>query len=77
MIAVLVFGVAALGVTVGVLIGFAVGTSRTREALRVARYREAIALAADLVETPDALDLRDRAQRVLAAHRAAHPEQEF
>ncbi|MBG0567699.1 hypothetical protein [Actinoplanes aureus] len=77
MIAVLVFGVAALGVAAGVLIGFSIGTARTREALRAARYRDAIALAADLVETPDALDLRDRAQRILAAHRAAHTEQEF
>jgi hypothetical protein len=76
-IAVLVFGVAALGLTVGVLIGFAIGRSRTREALRLARYREAVALLADLVNTPDSLDLRDRAQRVLAAHRADHPDQEF
>jgi hypothetical protein len=76
-IAVLVFGVAALGLTAGVLIGFAIGRSRAREALRLARYREAVALLADLVNTPDSLDLRDRAQRVLAAHRADFPDQEF
>ena len=77
MIAVLVFGVGVLGVAAGTLLGFAIGSSRTRDALKVARYRDAVALAADLVDTPDALDLRDRAQRILAAHRAAHPEQEF
>jgi hypothetical protein len=76
-IAVLVFGVAVLGLTVGVLIGFGIGTSRTRDALRVRRYDDAIAVLTDLVNTPDSLDLRDRAQRVLAAHRAALPEQEF
>ncbi|MEU4625242.1 hypothetical protein AB0G04_35370 [Actinoplanes sp. NPDC023801] len=77
MIAVLVFGVAVLGLVAGVLIGFGIGTSRTRDALRVRRYDDALAVLTDLVNTPDALDLRDRAQRVLAAHRAAHPEQEF
>jgi hypothetical protein len=76
-IAVLVFGVAAVGLALGVLIGFAIGRARTREALRLARYREAVAVLADLVNTPDSLDLRDRAQRVLSAHRADLPDQEF
>ncbi|WP_045745192.1 MULTISPECIES: hypothetical protein [Actinoplanes] len=74
MIAVLVFGVAALGVTLGVVIGFTLGRTRSREALRLARYDDAVRLAADLVNTPDALDLRDRAQQILAHHNKA---QEF
>lgn len=76
MVAVLVFAAITLGIVVGLLTGFVVGMTRTKEALKLARYREAIALADDLVKTPDALDLRDRAQDLLARHRAAHKTKE-
>jgi hypothetical protein len=76
MIAVLVFTAIAVGILVGLAFGLGIGTARTREALKLARYRDAIALADDLVKTPDALDLRDRAQKILAAHRAANPTKE-
>lgn len=35
------------------------------------RYRDAVALARDLTLTPDALDLRDRARRIVEQHDAA------
>ena len=76
MIAVLVFAVAAVALTVGLITGFRHGNTRTQAALKLARYREAIALADDLIKTPDAIDLRDRAQKLLAAHRAAHPTEQ-
>lgn len=76
MIAVLVFAAIAVGLIVGLIVGLAIGMNRTRDALKLARYRDAIALADDLVKTPDALDLRDRAQKILAAHRAANPAKE-
>lgn len=76
MIAFLVFGITAVSVVVGLLFGYSVGMGRTREALKLARYRDAIALADDLIKTPDALELRERAQKILAAHRAAYPSKE-
>ncbi len=76
MIALLVFAAVAAGVAVGLVLGHHLGSTRTRDALKLARYREAIALAGDLVKTPDALDLRDRAQKLLAAHRKANPGKE-
>ena len=76
MIAVLILAAVAAGVTVGLIFGFGVGATRTKDALKRARYNDAIALADDLVKTPDALDLRDRAQKILAAHRAANPIKE-
>jgi hypothetical protein len=76
MVAVLVFAAVAVGVVVGLIFGFGVGTNRTAAALKLARYRDAIGLADDLVKTPDALDLRERAQKILAAHRAANPSKE-
>lgn len=76
MIAVLVLAVMALGLTTGLITGFAIAANRTKEALRLAVYRDAIALADDLIKTPDALDLRERAQKILAKHRAAHKETE-
>lgn len=76
MIAVLAFAAIAVGLVVGLLSGYAIGTSRTKDALKMARYREAIALVEDLINTPDARDLRPRAQTLLTAHRRANPEQE-
>jgi hypothetical protein len=76
MVAIVIFAVLVVGVVVGLLSGFGIGTTRTREALKRARYADAIALADDLVKTPDALDLRDRAAKILAAHRAANPSKE-
>jgi hypothetical protein len=75
-IAALVLTVATVGVLAGVLVGFHVGTVRTKDALKLARYEDAIALADDLVKTPDALDLRSRAQSILTAHRAANSRKE-
>ena len=75
MIAVLVFAATTLGMVVGLLFGFCVGVTRTQGALKLARYRDAIALADDLVKTPDALDLRPRAQKLLAAHRKSNPKE--
>lgn len=72
MIAITVLGAMAVALVVGLLVGFAVAAKRTSDALKLARYNDAIALASDLVKTPDALDLRDRAQKILAAHRAAN-----
>jgi hypothetical protein len=74
MIAVLVLVVAATAGLVGLLVGYVTALTRTKDALKLARYRDAIALADDLIKTPDALDLRERAQKLLAAHRAAHKE---
>lgn len=76
MIAVLVFAAILIGLLVGLLFGFSIAMTRTKEALKLARYRDAIALADDLVKTPDALDLRERAQKLLAAHRAAATNKE-
>jgi hypothetical protein len=76
MIAVLVFAGIAVGVLTGLFFGMAIGTRRTREALKLARYSDAIALADDLIKTPDALDLRERVTKILAAHRAANPSKE-
>lgn len=73
MVAVLIFAGITVGVVVGLLFGFTIGTTRTENALKLARYNDAIALADDLIETPDALDLRPRAVKILAAHRAANP----
>jgi hypothetical protein len=60
---------------VGVLGGAAIMkinlTHLTPTALQRANHRDAIALARDLVKTPDALDLRPRAQRIIAAYEAA------
>jgi hypothetical protein len=72
MVAAIIFGGMAVALGVGLLIGFSVAAKRTSDALKLARYNDAIALADDLVKTPDALTLRDRAQKILAAHRAAN-----
>ncbi len=66
----------AIGAAVGAWMGVDAGTKRTDDALKLARYHDAIALADDLVKTPDALDLRPRAQKLLDAHRAANPHRE-
>lgn len=71
MIAILIFATMAVGIVVGLIFGLSVGMTRTREALKLARYRDAIALVDDIIKTPDALDLRERAQKIMAAHRAA------
>lgn len=71
MIALSVLAVFMIGLAFGALAGVAVGMERTRDALKLARYNDAIALADDLVKTPDALELRPRALKILAAHRAA------
>ncbi|HXM55364.1 MAG TPA: hypothetical protein VOB72_08235 [Candidatus Dormibacteraeota bacterium] len=76
MIGVLIFAAITVGVLVGLLFGFSVGMTRTTDALKLARYRDAIALADDLVKTPDALDLRPRAQKLLDAHHAANPRKD-
>jgi hypothetical protein len=74
MIAVLVLAVALVAGCVGLVLGVAVVGVRTEDALKLARYREAIALADDLVKTPDALDLRPRAQALLEKHRKSNRE---
>lgn len=71
MIVMLIFLVFVVGLCSGALAGMVVAGERTRDALKLARYRDAIALCDDLIKTPDALDLRPRAQKILAAHRAA------
>lgn len=76
MVAVLIFAAILVGVVVGLLFGFGVAANRTQDALKLARYRDAIALADDLVKNPDALELRPRAEKLLAAHRAANPDKE-
>lgn len=76
MIPLLVVLTFAIGLAVGTWMGLDEGTKRTDRALKRARYEEAIALADDLVKTPDALDLRPRAQKLLDAHRAANPNRE-
>lgn len=76
MIAVLVFAAIIVGLVVGLLFGFSIGAKRTGDALKLARYNDAIALADDLVKSPDAIELRPRAEKILAAHRAANPDKE-
>lgn len=76
MIAVFVATAVAVGFIVGLIFGFGIGDNRTRAALKLARYHDAIALADDLVKEPDALNLRERASQILAAHRAANPSKE-
>lgn len=76
MILLLVLLVFAVGLLTGALMGLDAGNNRTAAALKRARYEDAIALADDLVKTPDALDLRPRAQKLLDAHRAANPNRE-
>ncbi|WP_250029719.1 hypothetical protein [Paractinoplanes maris] len=76
MVTIAAFAVLVVGAVVGLLTGFSIGTTRTQAALKLARYSDAIALADDLVKTPDALDLRDRASKLLAAHRSANLDQE-
>lgn len=66
MVAAIIFGGMVVALVVGLLIGFSVAAKRTSDALKLARYNDAIALADDLVKTPD------RAQKILAAHRAAN-----
>jgi hypothetical protein len=75
-IVLLVLLVFAVGLAVGTWMGLDAGTKRTKDALKLTRYNDAIALADDLVKTPDALDLRPRAQQLLDAHRAANPHRE-
>ena len=75
---VLIFVLAAIvaGLLVGAMFGYGLSQERSEKALKLARYREAIALADDLIKTPDALDLRARAQKLLADHRKANPAKE-
>jgi hypothetical protein len=75
MIAALALFTFLFGVLFGALLGHNAAAKRTKDALKLARYNDAIALADDLVKTPDALDLRPRAQKILAAHRAATPRE--
>lgn len=72
MITLLVLLVFTAGLAAGAWLGLDTGTRRTGAALKLARYQDAIALADDLVKTPDALDLRPRAQKLLDAHHAAN-----
>lgn len=60
---------------VGLTAGWMAGRRFSAEGRRRALYLDAIALADDLVKTPDALDLRSRARRILIAHRKAFPEE--
>lgn len=76
MIAVLILLVFMFGLTLGAWYGVAFAMKRTKDGLKKARYLDAIALCDDLVKTPDALDLRPRAQTILAAHRAAFGDRE-
>lgn len=71
MIVALILAGAALALPVGVILGQRHARARAAEVLRAARYLDAIALASDLLVTPDSLDLRPRAEKIVAAHRAA------
>lgn len=73
---VLVMASLAAGLLVGFVFGHGNGVLRSKEGRTAARYRDAIALCRDLIKTPDALDLRDRAQKIIAAHEAANPAKE-
>lgn len=64
------------GLLVGLMFGFGAGRIRSKEGLTAARYADAIALCRDLIKTPDALDLRPRASKIIAAHEAANPAKE-
>jgi hypothetical protein len=70
-IALLTFLIFLVGLTAGAWLGLDIGLRRTQDALQLARYRDAIALCDDLLKTPDALDLRPRASKILDADRAA------
>lgn len=77
MVALLVLAAVIAGGIGGLAGGLHIAGRRTAAALKLARYRDAIALADDLIKTPDALDLRDRANKIVAAHRAATLEKEY
>lgn len=74
MIALLVAGVFLLGLTVGSYVAVAVWSRRAADALKWRRYNDAIALCEDLVKTPDALDLRPRARKILDDHQASQAD---
>lgn len=76
MIVLLVAGVFLFGFTLGGYITIAIWSRRVADALKLRRYNDAIALCRDLVKTPDALDLRPRAQKILAAHQTASSHRE-
>lgn len=70
----ILIGVALLAVfclLIGAMIGLSIGMTRVSDALKLRRYESAVALARDLLKTPDALDLRDRARKIVADHEAA------
>lgn len=71
MLALLIFLGAAVGGLAGLKAGLHIGTHRTAEAAKLIRYTAAIDVLGRLVETPDALELRPAAQRILAADAAA------
>jgi len=70
MIVLLVAGMFLLGLNVGAYLAVVVWSRRAADALKWRRYNDAIALCDDLIKTPDALDLRPRAQKILADHQA-------
>jgi hypothetical protein len=76
MVLILFLSAIVAGGFVGLMFGYGLSQQRSEKALKLARYRDAIALANDLVKTPDALDLRSRAQKLLAEDRKANPAKE-
>lgn len=68
MIALLSLLLFAIGLVVGVRVGRDIGIRRAVKGMTLRTYLDAIALCDDLVKTPDAMDLRPRAQQILAAH---------
>lgn len=69
MIAVLAVALVVIGAVAGLIGGYKFGTRVTAEAHKLIRYAEAIGILRDLVNTPDAINLRPRAEKVLNAHR--------
>lgn len=68
---ILVLAAMSVGIMVGLVFGYGLSQQRSKEAVHAERYRRALALLQDLINDPDALNLHDRASKILSEHRQA------
>lgn len=66
----------ALGGVVGIVIGIGIAHHGATDVMRSDNYLDAVALADDLLKNPDALTLRDRAQKIVDKHRESTPRKD-
>lgn len=71
MILIVVFAAMAAGIMVGLVFGHGLSQQRSAQALKARRYSACIRLLADLVNEPDAINLRERANKILVEHHKA------